>query len=42
MFKSPVLYLDILMGAGAMTFPVYAFFKYRQFFGGNPMFDINY
>ena len=42
MLNSPVLYLNVIMGIGIMTVSVYAWFKYHQFFCGNPMFDISY
>jgi len=42
MFKSPVLWLNVVMGIAVQAVPIYAFFKYRQFFGGNPMHDVTY
>ena len=36
-FKSPRLWLEILAGGSIAVVPIYAWLKYRQFFGGNPM-----
>ena len=41
-FKSPRLWLEILAGVSIAVAPIYAWLKYRQFFGGNPMHDLKY
>ena len=41
-FKSPRLWLEIFAGVSIAVVPIYAWLKYRQFFGGNPMHDITY
>ena len=42
MMKSPVLWLNVFLGTAVSCAPIYAFFKYKQFFGGNPMYDLTY
>lgn len=42
MMKSPVFWLNVILGVGATCVPIYAFFKFKQFFGGHPMYDITY
>ena len=42
MLRSPILWLNVIMAVAIMIVPCYAFFKYRQLFGGNPIFDITY
>ena len=42
MLQSPVLWLNVLVSVGAHLVPIYAFFKYRQLFGGHPIYDETY
>lgn len=42
LFKSNVFWMQILMGTMMLVMPFYAWLKWRQFFGGDPRFDLTY
>ena len=42
LFKSPLFYMQCICGIGFAMIPIYAWMKYRQFFGGDPRHDIAY
>ena len=42
LFQTPIFWLHIFAGVSAAVVPIYAWLKYRQFFGGNPMHDLTY
>ena len=41
-FKVPLFWFQVFAGVAFSVIPIYAWLKYRQFMGGNPMHDINY
>ena len=42
LFVAPRFWLQCLVGIGLAMVPIYAWLKYRQFFGGDPRHDIAY
>ena len=41
-FQSYVFWLQTFLGVALMVIPIYAWLKWRQFFGGDPRYDITY
>ena len=42
LFAAPRFWLQSMAGIGMAMIPIYAWLKYRQFFGGDPRHDIAY
>ena len=42
LWKSPVYWLTVIMGVGITVVPLYAWTKYRQLYGGYPVYDLSY
>ena len=39
LLEQPAFWLNLMLGLASTCIPVYAFLRYKQLIGGNPMFD---